>query len=744
MKKLLTLYIVWSSIQIYAQEISFKYNDQVKILQNGQNLVNAFAGGLNAPQFSTCQLNNDGPEDLVVYDRTAQKVFTFLATKNTSGQYYWQYAPQYETLFPTLQNWMLLVDYDKDGRKDLFTHSSAGLKLYRNTTTADKVSWQLIANPLYSIGFSGKINLNVTATDIPAITDIDNDGDIDVLLFDPSGDFVEFHRNNAVEKYNDPTRLEFVKIGYCWGDFIKQLCQDFQFGIDCGNTPAGQKATEPSAQKVLHSGNALLLLDLNGDNKKDVLFGHITCNNIAALINQGTQQRASFTSASYVYPTNTTAIDFPIFPAVYFEDLDFDGIKDLVAAPNGFDSAERTIDFQQSVWFYKNTGKDNLPIWNYQGKNFLQNTMLDLGENASPVLVDIDGDGDKDLVIGYSGNITSTGVKAGLVLLENKGDNTFEVKDTDYLGIVKSMQLLDIRPFVADINGDGVDDLGFSSNSSKGMEIRYIPNKAARNQAFNIQLSNAVLLPTFTDFLAGESVTFFDFDKDGKIDILHGTSRGNIRFIQNTGSNQSPKYVVQNDNLGKLQTDYIAGNIFLTTGDVNLDGKTDLLVGNRTGNMSIYRSFQEQNINQFVADTSLIFNNFSNKPENLLIGGNATIAIGDLDNDLLPDVIVGTNTGGLRVLKNLTKVVITGTEQDLISQVYPNPTSRYVYVKMTENAQATLIDLSGRIIQNTRMLRANTEEVFDLQGLPPGMYLLKIDTNKKSQTTKIILRNSDF
>lgn len=741
MKKLLTLYIVWSSIQIYAQEISFKYNDQVKILQNGQNLVNAFAGGLNAPQFSTCQLNNDGPEDLVVYDRTAQKVFTFLATKNTSGQYYWQYAPQYETLFPTLQNWMLLVDYDKDGRKDLFTHSSAGLKLYRNTTTADKVSWQLIASPLYSIGFSGKINLNVTATDIPAITDIDNDGDIDVLLFDPSGDFVEFHRNNAVEKYNDPTRLEFVKIGYCWGDFIKQLCQDFQFGIDCGDTPAGQKATEPSAQKVLHSGNALLLLDLNGDNKKDVLFGHITCNNIASLINQGTQQRASFTSANYVYPTNTTAIDFPIFPAVYFEDLDFDGIKDLVAAPNGFDSAERTIDFQQSVWFYKNTGKDNLPIWNYQGKNFLQNTMLDLGENASPVLVDIDGDGDKDLVIGYSGNITSTGVKAGLVLLENKGDNTFEVKDTDYLGIVKSMQLLDIRPFVADINGDGVDDLGFSSNSSKGMEIRYIPNKAARNQAFNIQLSNAVLLPTFTDFLAGESVTFFDFDKDGKIDILHGTSRGNIRFIQNTGSNQSPKYVVQNDNLGKLQTDYIAGNIFLTTGDVNLDGKTDLLVGNRTGNMSIYRSFQEQNINQFVADTSLIFNSFSNKSENLLIGGNATIAIGDLDNDLLPDVIVGTNTGGLRVLKNLTKVVITGTEQDLISQVYPNPTNRYVYVKMTENAQATLIDLSGRIIQNTRMLRANTEEVFDLQGLPSGMYLLKIDTNKKSQTAKIILRN---
>jgi len=75
--KYIILFLI--SWQTFAQDFTFKYDNSLKIIQNGQVFPNALAGGLNAPQFSTCKLDNDGVEDLVVFDRTAQKVFTFLA-----------------------------------------------------------------------------------------------------------------------------------------------------------------------------------------------------------------------------------------------------------------------------------------------------------------------------------------------------------------------------------------------------------------------------------------------------------------------------------------------------------------------------------------------------------------------------------------------------------------------------------------------------------------------------------------
>ena len=67
-----------------AQDFSFRFDTSLKISQSGQILTNAFAGGLNAPQFSTCKLDNDGIDDLVVFDRTSQKLYTFLAQDRKS------------------------------------------------------------------------------------------------------------------------------------------------------------------------------------------------------------------------------------------------------------------------------------------------------------------------------------------------------------------------------------------------------------------------------------------------------------------------------------------------------------------------------------------------------------------------------------------------------------------------------------------------------------------------------------
>ncbi len=737
MKKLILLLLLSNLGKSFAQNFTFQYNNTLKVIQNGQTLTNAFAGGLNAPQFSKCHLDNDNIEDLVVFDRTNSKITTFLAKKDNSGKYFWQYAPEFESAFPSIQHWMLLVDYDSDGKKDIFTYTPAGIKVYRNTST-DKIAWQLITDPLYSTGYSGRINLYTASTDIPAIVDVDNDGDLDIVAFDSSGNFFLFHKNFSQENYKDNTHLEFKRIGDCWGDVFKENFDDARFGQDCGsNSPVGGNGN-PSSQKVEHSGNAVLVLDLDGDGLKDVLYGHIADNRVAALSNNGSLSKTIFTKADYFFP-NQKPIDFSVFPAIYYEDLDFDGIKDIIAAPNGYDNALQTVDYQNSAWFFKNSGQNNKPILTYQQSNFLQNTMVELGENTSPVLVDIDGDGDLDLLVGNAGNTSNNSYRASISLFENKGNGTFELKTADFLDLSKAQQLFEIKPFVTDMNGDGTDDFGFTANSSNGMTIQYIPNRAPRNQAFSLKLSEIVSLPKINNLSNGDSPLFFDLDNDGKKDLLIGKGSGRIEFYKNNGSNANPNYVLTKEELGGLTADYLSGNVSLAVADLNGDGKVELITGSRDGTFKVYKSLIEQNQNLFKEDSSGVLNELTGKHEHLKLGGVLSIAVGDLDGDVIPDFMVGTNAGGLRFLKGTTKFTVTGNEESKSAVIYPNPANHYIYIKNTYPAEYHLIDFSGRTLARKVHNNLNEEVFFDLSTYNNGTYFIRIEAAGKAPITQKVL-----
>src|ERR1700757_5260098 len=67
--------------------------------RNGILLTNAWAGGLNAPEFSMNDLNGDGIPDLFIFDRSGDKVITFLNDGSHTDTAF-HYAPEYERLFP--------------------------------------------------------------------------------------------------------------------------------------------------------------------------------------------------------------------------------------------------------------------------------------------------------------------------------------------------------------------------------------------------------------------------------------------------------------------------------------------------------------------------------------------------------------------------------------------------------------------------------------------------------------------
>jgi len=174
------LLALFHSLVVPAQTFRFQADQSVPVLRQGDTLVNAWTGGLNSAQYSTLRLNDDAVDDLVVFDRATGKLTTFVAERHGDG-YRWRHAPRYETQFPAIRYWMLLVDYDQDGKKDIFTYTEFGMRVLRNTSSGGQPNWTTVADPLLTEGSSGKFNLSVPVSDIPAITDVDGDGDMDIL-----------------------------------------------------------------------------------------------------------------------------------------------------------------------------------------------------------------------------------------------------------------------------------------------------------------------------------------------------------------------------------------------------------------------------------------------------------------------------------------------------------------------------------------------------------------------------------
>lgn len=91
----------------------------------------------------------------------------------------------------------------------------------------------------------------------------------------------------------------------------------------------------------------------------------------------------------------------------------------------------------------------------------------------------------------------------------------------------------------------------------------------------------------------------------------------------------------------------------------------------------------------------------------------------------------GTNGGGTAIHNVSAK--------DLNINIYPNPATNEIGIKM-EGLTANRIlvaDLSGRIVFSTKMMK-QTDHKLDISSLTPGMYFLKIETEKGIASAKFI------
>ncbi|NUM51757.1 MAG: T9SS type A sorting domain-containing protein [Flavobacteriales bacterium] len=641
--KYFVLFIIFISVSFYAtsQIYQLKYNDTILVIENAVPLNNPWAGGLNSVQVSEIDLNLDGIKDLMIFDRTGNRINPFI-NKGTPNQPDYKYNPEYIGNFPFLEHWALLRDYNCDGKMDIFSYAPGGIKVYKNTSV-NYLSFELVTNLLLSNYQPNVINLYVTSVDIPAIDDIDGDGDLDIMTYEIFGSTVEYHRNMSMETKGNCDTLHYVLKNQCWGLFREnQLNCDIILDYQCPfNVPSPERKGHGN-QGNKHSGSCVLTMETNTNTASEMIVGDIGCRYLTFLQNGGNvpNSNSKIISKDTLFPknhnSNTIPIDMEIFPCGFYLDVNNNTKKDLIVSPNNSGTLEQENFY--SVWRYNNIGQNNQPNFVLQEKNFIQSGTIEVGEGANPTLYDIDGDSLLDLIIGNYSYYDSTG--GMLSFYKNTGN-----KDVPQFTLITrnfaNIPSYNISPFNSPIRGiaptfGDIDNDGFAEMILGDVHgnIHLFENN---NGVFSLAQAN------YSSINVGEFATpqLFDLDGDTLLDLIIGERNGNVNYYQNTGSKTVPTYTFVTDSLGKVNAkewwNYIG---FSYPHFYKSNGSTQLILGCMGGFLKFY-----DNIDQNLTGS---FNLVDSAYMNIKVGSRATVCGAHfVGNDTLYDVIIGNYTGGV-------------------------------------------------------------------------------------------------
>src|SRR6185436_4832501 len=181
------------------QTTVFTLIDTIPVESGGNALQNPWLGGINFPLVSEIDLDGNGTHDLFLYDRVNHRISTFI-NDGSAGTNCWHSAPQYASRFPTVRQWAVLYDYNCDGRADFFTLSpcQCGIAVYRNDfQLPGGLTFTSVTDTLHEPG-NTQVYANPVA--IPAFSDVDNDGDVDLFGYSsvPDGRVI-YHINHSAE-----------------------------------------------------------------------------------------------------------------------------------------------------------------------------------------------------------------------------------------------------------------------------------------------------------------------------------------------------------------------------------------------------------------------------------------------------------------------------------------------------------------------------------------------------------------
>jgi hypothetical protein len=714
------------------------------VFKQDRILSNPWVGGFNNPQFSFFDISGDGQLEMVIFDRSSETISVFELEENQ-----WKYHAALSEVFPALRHFVLVRDLNGDGVPDIFTYANPepvnGISIFKGLRSEEgNLSFQKMdlnggrfPNVLhfYSSGVSN--NLYLAPTDIPVVKDLDGDGDLDILAFEPSGGRLWYYRNLSIERDLPQDSFYFIREDACWGKFIEG--PDFD-QIKLSDSPDQCAQFLQGIGENRHAGSNILAYDFSGNGLNDLLITDIDVADMKVLLNNGTQSRAWITQIVDDFPLSNP-VQIPFFPAAFLAPSKSGDFRDIIVSPGADSFGSEDVEV---AWYYEANIGENMD-YTLLHKDYVVSDVLDFGTGTAPAIADVTGNGLMDIVVGVHSRFDPNrpnGLLSYLVLVENIGTQTqpsFRVADEDWLGL---SQLGDIffgfSPAFGDLDGDGDLDLLLGTSQGDHILLENIASPGRRMRFAPPQIN-----PFSIPMIRNGSPCIVDLDGDGISDLLMGDFLGQVHYFRNQGTEKAASFE------GKLGSSHYTP--FFASIDVRdspvpgyasphyfvSNGTAYLALGRREKGVLLY-----QNGNRFDS----YFSKGSLKGSEYF-GKNTRLALHDFTDDGYLEMVAGNIRGGLQIVKTpfpaSKQPPQDRTYRDYFS-IFPNPADQKFYLNY-ENAQPgdlfslDILDLTGAVMMHRRALDLVDLYEIEISDLPSGIYVVLLYNERVSLTAKIVI-----
>jgi len=372
-----------------------------------------------------------------------------------------------------------------------------------------------------------------------------------------------------------------------------------------------------------------------------------------------------------------------------------------------------------------------------------------------PSCTDWNNDGLHDLVVGQGGGGISPAkiavfLNSGTVSTPVFSSGFFVQSNGSDLDLPAS-GCMGLFPRVVYWDSDSRKDL--LVGTALGNIIIFLNNGTDENPTFdagtNLTLSGS--FPVVIDVGSRATPGFLDWNEDGRRDLVCGAYDGLVHVFLNIGTDTEP--VFESDTpaqefSGNLSVPGSRSSPFIY--DFDEDGKKDILTGNTNGQLIFYSNIGTNSNPIFGGNVPLYSDGV---PIDLPGTPRSRPFVCDWTGNGLPDILVGASDGLIRLFQSQQTVPVPDYPDIAVTLAspWPNPFNPYVNIEFSLpdmcRVQLEIFDIQGRKVRILADGVFPDGESFvswdgtdtQHQALPSGMYFVRLKSGKTELQRKVVM-----